>query len=214
MDASIFRLINEKLYTKSSTKAMKYFKENKNHFALYHSGYSKQVTKWPKNPLDTICGYIKKFHPDTGVVIDMGCGEAKLCEALPSHTFHNYDLVAINDKVTVCNIKKTPLDDKSADCVVFCLSLMGKDYYKFLIEAKRILKDNGTIFIAELKSRITENKFLFLMRKLGFRNKPLKNVNDYFGVYRFIVRNSEPFIKKEIKKISKEALKPSLYKKR
>ena len=43
-----------------------------------------------------------------------------------------------------------PLPDKCVDVVVICLALMGNDYYKFLSEAKRILKKNGQLLIAEV----------------------------------------------------------------
>ena len=61
------------------------------------------------------------------VIADFGCGEARLAHALSSscRKVYSFDLVALNDKVTVCDFTKTPLENESIDIAVFCLSLMG-----------------------------------------------------------------------------------------
>ena len=61
------------------------------------------------------------------VIADFGCGEARLAQALSSSCkqIHSFDLVALNDKITVCDFSKTPLENESIDIAVFCLSLMG-----------------------------------------------------------------------------------------
>ena len=61
------------------------------------------------------------------VIADFGCGEARLAHALSSscRKIYSFDLVALNDKVTVCDFTKTPLENESIDIAVFCLSLMG-----------------------------------------------------------------------------------------
>lgn len=41
-------------------------------------------------------------------------------------------------------------DSASVDIAVFCLALMGTDYPSFLREAARVLKPQGTIWIAEV----------------------------------------------------------------
>ena len=51
-----------------------------------------------------------------------------------------------------------PLDDNSVDVVVFCLSLMGKNYPEFLREANRVIKKDGVLMIAEVLSRFTDIK--------------------------------------------------------
>jgi len=47
-----------------------------------------------------------------------------------------------------------PLEAKSVDVVVFCLALMGTNLADFIREAHRVLKDNGRVQIAEVRSRI------------------------------------------------------------
>jgi ubiquinone/menaquinone biosynthesis C-methylase UbiE len=57
--------------------------------------------------------------------------------------------VAINDKVTACDMKKVPLTDEALDIAVFSLSLMGKNWSEYVTEAKRCLVTNGLLIIAE-----------------------------------------------------------------
>jgi len=57
--------------------------------------------------------------------------------------------VAINDKVTVCDIKSVPLSDEALDIAVFSLSLMGRNWPDYIKEAKRCLATNGYLLIVE-----------------------------------------------------------------
>ena len=43
-----------------------------------------------------------------------------------------------------------PLADASVDAAVFSLALMGVDYGAFLVEAARVLKFKGWLWIAEV----------------------------------------------------------------
>jgi ribosomal RNA-processing protein 8 len=38
---------------------------------------------------------------------------------------HSFDLVAVNEMVTACDMANVPLQDENIDIAVFCLSLMG-----------------------------------------------------------------------------------------
>jgi ribosomal RNA-processing protein 8 len=136
-----FRWINEKLYTISSKDALQLFKSNPDMFSNYHDGFDTQVEHWPQNPVDIFIERLKQKGNKT-IVADMGCGTAKIAKVLSKTLIvHSFDLAAANDFVTVADIAHVPLDEKSADVVVFSLSLMGVNYMDFLIEAHRILKD-------------------------------------------------------------------------
>ena len=75
-----------------------------------------------------------------------------------SITVHNFDLCQNScGNVTVCNIADVPLPDRSVDACIFCLSLMGTDYGAFLVEAARILRDGGHLWIAEVTSRAVQH---------------------------------------------------------
>ena len=86
--------------------------------------------------------YIFYFSRNTKLTIaDFGCGEARLARTLGEDAkVHSFDLVKMNDYVTVCDFANTPLENESCDVVVFCLSLMGTNLKKFLREANRVLK--------------------------------------------------------------------------
>ena len=89
----------------------------------------------------------------------MGCGEAKIAQCA-LQTVHSFDLVPINKWITPCDIAhvgssplptsiclihnnniyfQVPLENKSVDIVIFCLSLMGTNFMDYLVEAHRIL---------------------------------------------------------------------------
>ena len=77
-------------------------------------------------------------RPKTSVFADFGCGEARLSASVP-HKVHSFDLVAANENVTACDMAQVPLDNRSVNVAIFCLSLMGTNVNDFLIEANRVL---------------------------------------------------------------------------
>ena len=79
------------------------------------------------------------FRPQDYIIADFGCGEAILADSI-FQTVHSFDLIAINSKVTACDISHTPLLMGSVNVVVFCLSLMGTNIKDYLLEANRVLK--------------------------------------------------------------------------
>lgn len=89
---------------------------------------------------------------------------------------HSLDLVATAPGVIACNMAATPLRAASCDVAVFSLSLMGTDYGSFLEEAHRVLKNNGWLWIAEVRSRFAREgekedftPFLKALSCLGFK---------------------------------------------
>lgn len=153
LDGARFRVINEKLYTSRGDEAFQLFQSDPDQFHIYHKGFREQSSAWPYNPLDGIIDWIRSEHK-LSVIADMGCGDARLASSL-SNKVHSFDLVASNPAVPVvaCDIAHVPLQDCSVDIVVFCLSLMGTNVYDFIREAYRILRPQGLIRIAEVRSR-------------------------------------------------------------
>eukprot|EP01138_Halocafeteria_seosinensis_P006408 gb/GECG01006551.1/.p1 GENE.gb/GECG01006551.1/~~gb/GECG01006551.1/.p1 ORF type:complete len:333 (+),score=57.12 gb/GECG01006551.1/:1-999(+) len=151
LESGQFRWINEHLYSNPGETSHALFKEQPDLYRVYHAGYSSQVRKWPVNPLDVIIGKIEQHHR-RGVIADFGCGEARLAQSV-TNKVHSFDLVASNRHVTECNIANVPLKDDSVDVGVFCLSLMGTNYPEFLMEAQRVLRPHGKLYIAEVRSR-------------------------------------------------------------
>jgi ribosomal RNA-processing protein 8 len=169
LTGSRFRSLNEELYTKESKESFERFSEHPELFEQYHEGFRHQVASWPVNPVNVMLEWIT-FHfrqsSKEVVVADFGCGDAQLAKDLmqlknnnnnkdqSSYTVHSFDLVSQNELVTACDMAHVPLENKSVDAVVFCLALMGTNLADFIREAHRVLKDNGRVKIAEVRSRI------------------------------------------------------------
>ncbi|MPC37006.1 Ribosomal RNA-processing protein 8 [Portunus trituberculatus] len=208
--AARFRMVNEELYTRSSSEAQQLFKKDPAAFDAYHHGYQSQVRQWPVNPLDLIIKWLSK-KPKEWVVADMGCGEGTLAQRVPQSCVHSLDLVAANSQVTACDMAHTPLSAASVDAVVFCLSLMGTNLKDFMMEANRILKAGGIMKIAEVESRFGDVKeFEKHLAKYGFHCTAKDTSHQYFFLFDFKKTHK---LKKTIS-LPDIFLKPCLYKKR
>ncbi|MFH4977950.1 hypothetical protein AB6A40_004659 [Gnathostoma spinigerum] len=188
LQSARFRFINEKLYTMTGSEAFKMFLDDPEAFEAYHEGFRSQLKKWPYNPLSGVIQWLRTQATDNPVIVDMGCGDAKIAAELQElATVHSFDLVAVNDFVTPCDMAHVPMDQESADIVVFCLSLMGTNVNDFLREAHRILKPKGMLKIVEVSSRIPSIKrFIFGLEKLGFSIAEKKfRGNGYFITLQF-----------------------------
>ncbi len=92
-------------------------------------------------------------------IADLGCGDAKLAQALTPDAKHlhlrllSFDLHAPHPLVTRADIAHLPLADASVDVAVFCLALMGTNWIDFVEEAYRLLRWRGELWVAEIKSR-------------------------------------------------------------
>ncbi|KYM92446.1 Ribosomal RNA-processing protein 8 [Atta colombica] len=210
LKASRFRFINETLYNNDSLQSKHYFQKDPDSFMAYHAGYKQQIEQWPINPLDVIISSIKKL-PTDNVIADFGCGEARLAASVP-HTVHSFDFIALNDEVKACDMAHTPLLMNSIHVVVFCLSLMGSNLNDYIIEANRVLKNNGILKIAEVESRFEDVKdFIRLLRHYGFKNtwKDLSHNLFYFMDFK---KNEDISMKR--KNLPAITLKSCVYKKR
>lgn len=147
-------------------------------------------------------------RPKDQVVADFGCGDAKLSDSV-SHKVYSLDLVATKPDVIACDMAKTPLTKETINVAVFCLSLMGTNLRDFLCEANRVLKPNGLLKVAEVKSRFDNvDEFLQHVQSCGFKVVD-KDVNgEYFYYFNF------KKIGDATKTGNQFSLKPCLYKKR
>lgn len=144
------------------------------------------------------------------VVADMGCGEAQLALDLSKINFkkkgvnpqnknlvvetQSFDLKKANERVTVADVKNVPMENNSADIVVFCLALMGTNFLDFIKEAMRILRPNGELWIAEIKSRFTDgqtDEFIKVLKSLNFFHKLTDDENSHFVRFEFFKPTNE-----------------------
>jgi putative methyltransferase len=98
---------------------------------------------------------------------DFGCGEAKIMEILGYERVYSCDHIAINEKVTACDMKSVPLPDGSLDVIVFSLSLMGKNWVDYILEARRCLWNYGLLLIAETTNALSEGRLSDLRHVLN-----------------------------------------------
>jgi SAM-dependent methyltransferase len=91
-------------------------------------------------------------------------------EALGPDRVQSFDHVAINDKVTACDMKKVPLPEDALDVAIFSLSLMGKNWREYIKEAKRCLATNGYLLIAETTKSLGErlSSLRHVLKEEGF----------------------------------------------
>ena len=203
-----FRWINEKMYTSTSGEANAVFEDDPELFSVYHRGFCEQVSKWMVNPLDHLIEEVRHL-PKSCVVADFGCGEARLGQNVPQ-IVHSFDLVALNDHVTACDMSRVPLPGGSVDVGVFCLSLMGTNAVDFVSEANRVLKVGGDLFICEIISRIDSvERFVDQVQNCGFRLKRKEMLSKMFVLFQFELTH-----KRRKSKSASLDLKPCLYKRR
>jgi ribosomal RNA-processing protein 8 len=199
-----FRHLNETLYTRPSEEAFNLFDESPEMFDEYHEGFRRQVKVWPENPVDSFLKDIRargkvrqqgKGRPGAPptplaktplprtqqecTIADLGCGDARLAEALQSDgkklkvNVKSYDLQSPSPLVTKADIANLPLADGSVNVAVFCLALMGTNWVDFIEEAYRILHWKGELWVAEIKSRFgpIRNKNAPVTHSVGNRKK-------------------------------------------
>jgi hypothetical protein len=67
-------------------------------------------------------------------------------------------------------MKSVPLQDGSLDVVVFSLSLMGRNWPDYSVEARRCLWNGGSLLIAETTNALTEGRLSDLHNVLRNQN--------------------------------------------
>lgn len=164
-----FTKLNNRINNELSETTNQIMRDNPEEWEEYHRQYRETRKTWTKIPYEEIIKRIKEFS-SRWQIADFGCGEAKIMEAIGSNRVHSFDHVAINDKVIPCNMKAVPLNDGDLDIAVFSLSLMGRNWHDYIVEAKRCLVKNGYLLIAEttksLKSRLT--RLRDVLKEQGF----------------------------------------------
>jgi superfamily II DNA or RNA helicase len=121
-------------------------KKNPEEWYYYHTLYAEKRKEWDQIPYIEIAKMIKRKD---FVVADLGCGENLLKLEIPDNKVLSFDHISIDPTVTSCDLSNVPLDSEEVDVAVFSLALMGSNYEDYLLEAHRILKPMGFLFIAE-----------------------------------------------------------------
>lgn len=193
------------------------------------------MQQWPINPVNVIVrGLANQYQSSVGesggevMVADFGCGDAELAKKLLKtkgkggkcpFVVHSFDLVACCDLVTACDMANVPLPNQSVDVGVFCLALMGTNLADFVREAHRVLKPNGILKIAEVRSRFESTdhnqkrkneleEFLKVLQNLGFECVKKDRSNKMFVLLELQKSSTKPDTKLTF------TAKPCIYKRR
>lgn len=135
----------------------------------YHRQYREARKDWHVIPFVEIIKRIKQLSPRL-MIGDFGCGEAQILNEFGENRVYSFDHVAINNKVKACDMKSTGLPDEAIDIAVFSLSLMGRDWPEYIVEAKRCLATGGYLLIADTTKSFDKrlSKIKEVIMKLGF----------------------------------------------
>jgi hypothetical protein len=160
-----FSILNQRINSEKSETTHVRFTENPEEWIEYHRSYREARKDWKVIPYEEILNKVSTNSPRLRIG-DFGCGEAKMMEVLGDKRVFSCDHVAINSKVTACDMRSVPLPDGSLDIVIFSLSLMGKNWIDYIKEAKRCLWMGGTLLIADTINSITEGRLSNIYRVL------------------------------------------------
>jgi putative methyltransferase/type III restriction/modification enzyme restriction subunit/helicase-like protein/integrase-like protein len=172
-----FTRLNNKINNENSDTTHSRVLKDPKEWDEYHRQYREARKSWPIIPFEEIIKRISQLSPRL-LIGDFGCGEAKMLEKFGTERVFSFDHVAINNKVTACDIKSVPLSDEAIDIAVFSLSLMGRNWSEYIKEAKRCLATNGYLLIAEttksMKGRLSKIKEIIEQQGFNIYNQEVK----------------------------------------
>ena len=124
------------------------------------------------------------------VVADLGCGRAKVCQALKENrrfVFRNFDHVSTNDYTERKDISDTGLDGYGVDIAILCLAMWGTNKEDYVKEAFRILDVHGTLFVIEprrkwINSWTGENRLTEMLKSNGFEVQYCKDDDKFMEI--------------------------------
>ena len=175
---------NQKINTENSSTTHKRMLKNPEEWHEYHRNYREERKSWKIIPYEEWIKRIKKLS-DRFIIGDFGCGEAKIKETIGSRVL-NFDHVAIDSSVVSCDMSDISEYVKKGglDVALFSLSLMGKNWQDYLIEASRCLNENGLLFVSETTNSLSKRleNLRDEIKKLGFEIYK----DDEIGLFTFI----------------------------
>ena len=140
---------NQKINTENSQTTHQRMLKNAEEWHEYHRSYREERESWSVIPYEEWIKRIKKLS-DRTLIGDFGCGEALISKEIGGRVT-NIDHVAIDSNVISCDMSNVSEHIKKGgiDVALFSLSLMGKNWEDYIVEASRCLKSNGYLFISE-----------------------------------------------------------------
>jgi hypothetical protein len=166
---SNFSKLNSEINRQRSEIVFQRIRENPQKWIDYHRDFRELRKDWPLVPVETLIERIGELSPRLKIG-DFGCGEAQIAQTFGKDRVSSFDLVAIDDSVTACDMKNTGLPDGALDVAVFSLSLMETNWPDFIAEAKRCLAKNGYLVITETSKSLSRrlSKLRDVIEEQGF----------------------------------------------
>jgi superfamily II DNA or RNA helicase len=171
--------LHKKYKTMNSANLHKHFQDNRQDWDNYHKIAEENEKTFPDGeiPYQRIIQELEKIQTKrTKVVADMGCGTARVYQALKKDKrfqFINMDHVAIDKHVKSVDIKNTDLEEGSVDVAILCLAMWGSNCEDYIKEAHRILDCHGVLFVIEPFKRWNQedgtNRLEDMIVKHGFQ---------------------------------------------
>lgn len=134
----------------------------------YHRQMREAKKTWGVIPVQVIAEKIRNLNIPSRfveklVIGDFGCGEAELSERFDKNKVYSFDHHNIlNEKrITVCDMKRTPLRDGELYVAVFSISQMGLNWSDYIKEAHRCLASKGYLMIAETTRSLSHRGSLY-----------------------------------------------------
>ncbi|KAG8699534.1 25S rRNA (adenine645-N1)-methyltransferase [Ceratobasidium sp. 394] len=197
LEGARFRFINEQLYKSSSNDAQEMMRKEPQVYAEYHTGFRHQTKSWPVNPVTLIAASLSSLPPRS-LIVDLGCGDAKLAKNLVPDGLNvlSFDLVSDGAWVVEADIcTKVPLpgseqdgEDGQAvvDACVCSLSLMSTNWVGCVREAWRVLRMGGRFIVAEVTSRFRNTDlFVEVLSEVGFELTEQTAPSTHFLLFEF-----------------------------
>jgi superfamily II DNA or RNA helicase len=150
---------HRKYITMRSDNLAKHFKSNRLEFDEYHKLRDENLESFNQSdrPHERIIIELNKIKTRRKkIVVDMGCGLAKIAEHFKNDLrfqFINYDHISSSENIIECDIKMMPLEDDSIEICIMSMALWGSNCEEYMTEAHRVLETGGKLYIIDSTKR-------------------------------------------------------------
>jgi superfamily II DNA or RNA helicase len=163
-----FAQMNKKMNKEKSETTHRRIQENPMEHIEYHRQFREAKKNWSVIPVQVIAEKIRSLDIPSRfieklVIGDFGCGEAELSDIFGKNKVYSFDHHNIlnEEKITVCDMKTTPVKNGELDVAIFSLSLMGVNWSDYIREARRCLAEKGYLMIAETSRSLSDRGSLY-----------------------------------------------------
>jgi hypothetical protein len=180
--------------TQSAYTTDQMFKQNPEYWHKYHDSrdISFQGYEQKDIPVNKIIEYLKKIEQRSKKVkiADLGCGRNKIYEVFRESKYikvTGYDYISYNNSKSI-NILDIDAKVNKYNICIFCQSLMGVSWMKYIDKTYELLKYNGEIIISDscerydiIRNYILSNNDLIIIKDECDKND--KYINRWFYLH-------------------------------